>query len=553
MDRDKTYFESFLKAADRYRFCTEVVSLPRQKKTLYAINTKEEILAGYKTDWLGRKRPLKRLDSYGWSNGKETGTPFNAFRNSIHRRDDSKLTKRWFLVTYPEESYVSSFQLDLDLHYYEGMTPFEKDEIDHLFKQNVTAIREMAEEVGFDVVWTTSPGNLIGGSWSQENGCWEGGEHVQGLYAWIKLESPVKVNKLRKYVSALKDYYGIECEASVDVRNHAVRLPGQRYVEHVDPETMEILHPAEKPADTLSWFAEAWHSAKPANLKTLFGPAVARKKKEQSSIVSSRSFSSTTIKNVHVESCSTDDALLEKNTFKAATDRRICSRIAIKYQGHPEFFDQAVEEAKLELFSVRPSSSKTCRNSHLLHATCKRWMDYYFSTFKPSRCLIARRDIDDAKRFSSFDSLDCALLVRFLKDRLNLSFRECSIVRSIFGKMQAWKGRIYCKVLYWLAGGRRAWLALKKKLEGYLVILDEWQMKKCRQYGWSQRVLDGLSSMKYASKEAKELLVCVEEEGKKRVLVQQPAKAKHKSSFESSSPLVSLASSQNHANSYEFT
>jgi hypothetical protein len=552
MDRDQTYFESFLKTADRYRFCTEVVSIPRQKTTLFAVNTKEEIFAGHKTDWLGRERPLKRLDSYGWSNGKETGTPFNAFRNSIHRRDDSKLTKRWFLVTYPEESYVSSFQLDLDLHYDEGMTSFERDEIDHQFKQNVIAIREMAEEVGFDIVWTTSPGNLIGGSWSQENGCWEGGNHVQGLYAWIKLEKPVKVKKLRKYVTALKEFYGIECEASVDVRNHPVRLPGQRYVELVDPETMEILHPAEKPAHTLSWFAEAWHAAKPANLKALFEPAVAFKKK-QSSIVSPRSFSSKTVKNVHVEGCSSDDALLEKNTFKAATDRRICSRITIKYQGQPVFFDQAVEEAKLELFSVRPSSSKTCRNPHLLHATCKRWMDYYFSTFDSSRCLISRRDKDDVKRFSSSDSLDLAMLVRFLKDRFHLSFRECSIVRSVFEKMQIWKGRIYCKVLYELAGGRRSWLALKKKLQGYLVITDEWEMKKCRQYGWGQRVLDGLSSMRHASKQAAELLVCVEEECKKRVLVQEPTSATHNSSLEYAPMLIASISSDNHANSYEFT
>ncbi|MCH7686746.1 MAG: hypothetical protein IH899_08710 [Planctomycetes bacterium] len=411
----------------------------------------------------------------------------------------------------------------------------------------------MADEVGFDVVWTTSPGNLIGGSWSRENGCWEGGEHVQGLYAWIKLDKPVQVKKLRGYVTALRDYYGIECESSVDAKNHPVRIPGQRYVEVVDPETLQILHPPEKPSDTLAWFAEEWFSAKPASLKALFGPAMSWKRKKQSSIVSPRFSSSTSIKHVHVEGCSTEDALQEKNTFTAATERRICSRIAIKYQGQPAFFDQAVEEAKLELFAVRPLTSKTCRNSRLLHATCKRWMDWYFSTFDSSRCLVSRRDKEDTKRFASSDSLDPELIVRFLKSRLHLSSRESSIVRSVFEKMQTWKGRIFCRVLYNLAGGKRFWLALKKKLQGYLVILDEWQKKKCRQYGWGQRVLDGLSSMRYAAKQAAELLACVDKEGKKRVVGQEPAKAMHKSCPEYASMLIASISSPNHDWSFEFT
>ena len=181
--RDHAFYASFLKPADPYRFCTEVVSIPRQKCTLFSENTKEEILAGHKTGFMGRERPLKRLDGFGWSNGKQTGTAFNAFRNSVHRKDDSKLTKNWFFATYPEDSYVSSFQLDLDCHVHDGMTPCERNEIENAFKQNVAAIRKMADEVGFDIVWTTSPGDLIGGSWSPENGSWEGGEHVQGLYA----------------------------------------------------------------------------------------------------------------------------------------------------------------------------------------------------------------------------------------------------------------------------------------------------------------------------------------------------------------------------------
>ena len=553
MDRDQTYFESFLKPAHPTRFGTELVSIPRERTSLFKSNKDEEIDIGFKRGWMGQKMPLKRLDSFGWSNGKETGTAFNALRHSIHRHDDSKLANKWFLASYADTSSVSWLQFDLDRHQDSGMTPWEKTEIDHGFHEQVTAIREMAEEIGFDIVWTTSPGDLIDATWNGEKASWDGGEHVQGLYAWIKLEKPVQVKKLRKYVGALKDYYDIECESSVDSKNRLVRIPGQRYVEVADPETLEILHPAEKPAHTLAWFAEAWHAAKPAKLEDLFGPAVSWKQKKQSSIVSPRFSSSPNIKHVHVEGCSTENALLEKNTFKAATDRRICSRIAIKYQGQPCFFDQAVEEAKLELFAVRPSSSKTCHNPCLLHGTCKRWMDHYFSTFDSSRCLLSRRDKEDATRFASSSSLDQKLLFRFLKDRLHLSFRECSIVRSLFERMRLWKGRIFCRVLYDLAGGKKAWLALKKKLHGYLIVLDEWQLKKCRQYGWGQGVLDGLSSMRYAAKQAAELLACVEEEGKKRVVGQQPTKAMHKPSREYAPTCMSPISSQDHDCSYEFT
>ena len=212
--------------------------------------------------------PLKRLDGFGWSNGKETGTAFNALRNSIHRHDDSKLAKKWFLASYADTTSVSWLQFDLDRHHESGMTPWEKSEIDHAFFEQVEILCEMAEEVGFEPVWTTSPGDLIDATWSDEKASWEGGEHVQGLYAWIKLEKPVQVSKLRKYVAAMKEYFSIECESSVDARNRLLRLPGQRYVEVADPETVEILHPAEKPAYTLAWFAEAWHEAKPAKLRS---------------------------------------------------------------------------------------------------------------------------------------------------------------------------------------------------------------------------------------------------------------------------------------------
>ena len=124
--------------------------------------------------------PLKRLDGFGWSNGNQTGTAFNAFRNSIHRHDDSKLAKKWFLASYSEASSVSFLQFDLDRHHESGMTPWEKSEIGPDLQAQVTAIREMDEEVDFDIVWTTSPGALINTTWKDYTICWKWGGHVVG-------------------------------------------------------------------------------------------------------------------------------------------------------------------------------------------------------------------------------------------------------------------------------------------------------------------------------------------------------------------------------------
>jgi hypothetical protein len=514
-ERDRTYFESFLKPAHRYRWGTELVSIPRYKNSLHKANRDEEIDAGYKIGWMGRKLRLKRFDAYGFSNGKQTGTAFNAFRNSILRRDGSKAAKKWFFVTYPDDAYISVVQFDCDCHVRSGMTPWERDEVVQSFRMQVNSIREMADDVGLDLVWTTSPGDRVDATWDQETASWQGGAHVQGLYAWIKLEKPVQVKKLRRYVAALKDFYNIECESSVDAENRLVRLPGQRYVEVADPETGEVLHPPEKPSDTLAAFSEAWYAVKPVSPKTLFGPAMDWKKQKAMKPIATPKSLTFAPKNVVVHGCSNGQALKEANTFKAATDRRICSRLTIKYRGNEAFFDHAVEEAKNELVSIRPSSSRTCSSKRLLHSTCKRWMRWYFDNFESSSCRssqFSKKESDDRQRFCSSRSLDFSLLLRFLKQHCHLSFRELSIVSAVLNKMRKWHGRVFCRVLYALSGGKSAWLALKKKLQGYLVILDEWQRKKCRQWGWSKKVLDSVSAMKQAQEDVAALLAGVEEE-----------------------------------------
>ena len=159
MDRDQTYFTTFLEPANPYRFGTERFAMPRMKKTIRHANSTEDIARGYKFGIYG-PYALKRLDSYGWSKSKQTGTAFNALRCSISRRDRSKIRKKWFFATYPDASSVSFLQFDIDRHYSSEMLPGERAEMDHAFRFQVQCIKEMATDVGCDVVFTTSPGDI---------------------------------------------------------------------------------------------------------------------------------------------------------------------------------------------------------------------------------------------------------------------------------------------------------------------------------------------------------------------------------------------------------
>lgn len=512
VDRDQLFFRTFLETADPYRFGTERFAMPRMKKTIRHANSGPDIARGYKFGIHG-PYALKRLDSYGWSNKRQTGTAFNALRNSINRKDRSRVRKKWFFATYPDASSVSFFQFDLDRHYSAEMLPDERAEMDHAFRVQVQCIQQMAADVGCDVVFTTSPGDIIGGAWNSETKKWEGGEHIQGLYAWIKLERPVKVAKLREYVAALKEYYGIECESSLNAASRLIRLPGQRFVEIADPENATILHHEEKPSHGLARFADAWFEAHPAKLKKLFGPAWSWKDRENEEPVKTVRKTRRTptklvpVREVTVVGSSSGQSLDEPNTFLAATSRKICSRITIKYQGQRCYFDKAVQEAKHELCSIRPSTSKTCSSPSLLDSTVRRWMDWYFSKFNSERCSASSRDIEDARRIRSSLLLDECFVFRFLDKRVHLRFREEKILSKIFAKMKEWRGRIHCHVLYELAGGRTAWFRLRNKLKGFFVVVDEWKLKKCRQWAWSEAVINGVASMKEAARDVAEMLV----------------------------------------------
>jgi hypothetical protein len=504
------YLGSFLLPASTERWLTEICTLPRYKASLFQVNTNYDISLGYKdvddtTPWRRCPSRLELLNDEG-ARGS-----YNKFLCNLFRREGTKIAKRWILATYP---YGRAFiQFDIDRHYKEGMTPLEKAEIDADAQREVGNILDMVKDVGCDVVWTSSPGDIIDG------------EHIQGLYAWIKLDHHLSPKKYKAYVHALKEYYLIECETP-----SVVRLPGQRYVEVVDPETYEIAHPIDpikKPQATMAWFLDYWNEAKPLQTQKLASTHAVNalhvqqqmKPQEQAQPVIAQPIKAPA-KSVNIAACSKDDALIEQNTFLAATERRICSRIAIKYHGQETYFDQAVEEAKRELVAVRPSTSNTCSNLGLLDSTIRRWMKWYFVHFDPGKSKSSMRDNEDRIRVSSSIAVDTSVLLRYLKKHAGLSYSECSIVRRLDERIKRWNGRISCKVLYSFSGDKRSWFDLfyvgkhsnynRGKLRSLLVLLDEWQrdgkVRKCRQYGWGEKVISGVEHMAQVQEDAAAVL-----------------------------------------------
>ena len=335
------------------------------------------------------------------------------FRCNVDRPLGQKITKHWLLTTYPEDQPVNFIQFDLDRHYWDGMTPEEKLQVDHQFERNLENLRVAGQSIGFDFVLTSSPGDMYDGQW------------IHGAYAWIKLDNPldeITVGQLRPLIRQFCDYWGLETEDqdghvsriefSWDKKHRLIRLPGQYRVELLDPETLEIAHPAEKPNETLAWFMDAWVELKPVQPETLFAECLKEAETKKAAPLVAQSSSSApvilppvpapiirTTKSKALppsQSCShvqwsLEQCLTEQNTFTSATQRKICHDLAWQYDGNREHLDQAVTEGMVKLRQCRPSTSKTCSDPLLLHNTMHRWSGYYFEFHDAYRLFTEKR------------------------------------------------------------------------------------------------------------------------------------------------------------------
>jgi hypothetical protein len=487
------YRADFLEPAHPVRMATEPRSIPRLRnpdatRMIWPTATKAEIAQGYRLVpgyglhahemW---KRPLRRLDhqNYSW------------FKHQVSRRSGGKRPVNWIFATYDDHASVNFIQFDFDRHYHNGATPEDHAEIEHYFKQQVQILRDIALEQNLDLVWTTSPGDIDAIT----------GKHIQGLYAWLKLDRHYKVEELRGIVAAFKAYHCLEVECCWDVTHRNVRLPGQEFVEVADPETVAICKPVEKrQRETLEHFAIAWAAAKPADSDKLFGPCVCWAEKPAqvpTAAIAALPEPETPSKPKPRSSApqaspvSRDELVKEPNTFKAATKARICSRLVRHYRGQRAFFNTAVEQAMVELRKVRAATSRTCSDPDLLRATTTRWMEWYFARYDAKKAgrgrTLSDEDRNDEKRISYCKGLSRKLILQQLKHR-NLSYREKQAFSKFLDIAEKWNFRVAAKAIYGSHAAvcqKALWFRLMNKLKGILVILVEKnpEARKCRQWG----------------------------------------------------------------------
>ncbi len=507
------YIQDFLRPAHPTRMATEPRAMPRARTAdgdaeIWPTATNEDIARGYRIapNVLSparepRRYALRRLDknNYSW------------VRHHLFHKRGGKHKALWLFTTYQDEALVNWMQFDLDRHYEEGATPDEKAEVDHYFHQQVRILQDIADDQGFDIVWTTSPGDLDPFD----------GQHIQGLYAWIKLDRHTRVADLRRFVEAFKARNWLEIECCWDTRHRNIRLGGQEFVEVADPDTITIINPVKKQQrEALGHFATAWATARPANATNLFDECVAWYEAQQRGTTAAPSEPAvsetqpgrtvsespglpgrvlrrqTQRAGIHVPAAlPTRAALLgEHNTFKAATHARICSLLARKYRGDRASFEIAVQEGMAELRAIRPASSKTCGSPTRLRSTVTRWLNWYFKGFRQERCVsqarITDRDIEDRKRVAYCLGLDRARVLRHLKPR-NLTYHEKSILSKFLDLADKWNYRVAVKAIYDSPKAictKFEWFTLVRKLKGILFVVTQAQVeeRKCRQWAITQ-------------------------------------------------------------------
>lgn len=508
------YLQTFINPAHQTRFLYESICYPRVKDFKRQADSAIEL--GYRC--IGRTIGLEKLiylDEHGKARGRLV--------SNIFRKDKHKTTKKWLLTTYEYGINVSFLQIDFDRHGYNKHETLEqRKSADSNFFAEIENLIKIANDLDFDIVWTTSPGDV----------CTEGinkGEHIHGIYAWIKFSRSINVRKLREeLIPPLKKYYNINSETSFDTKNRPIRIPGQRFVEVCDP-NMQLLYPYddERPQDTANHFNTHWIDARPVDVDKLFGPALEQasnldnqqkstkvntKSKEQSVYCPPAHIDIQQIKNVK----ETQKAYLdydpktinklwsEHNTF----DRYIKldkapSKIAWKYLAKTKsrserwsYFPFAEDEFEQHIIKTAKPDSETSNNPDMRRKFVNRIMRHFFNTFDHSKSksqrMMLRLEVDK-QRFSYCSEISKSKFLFLMQKKCGFDAEMLKSLSLFFDKMQAYYGRIYYKLAHSIFGGKRGWDRVQKVLihNGMLKHLDRYDMhdSKCRQYGWTGAVV----------------------------------------------------------------
>ncbi len=486
------FVSSWITPAHRTRFAKELMLFPRPYPRTIKRHKNITIEDGFRMN-NGRRVPLEKL-AYHDKKGKVRGS----YLANISRKEWHKHDKHWLLATYPDESFIQGFQIDCDRHRYDNHdTPQERQQADHEFFTKVKNLIELAEELSFDIVWTTSPGNIL------LEGIFRG-EHVQGLYAWIKFNRPIKVKTLReKLVPAFKTYYDIHDETSVDERNRLIRLP-QRWVEVCNPLTLKTKfeYDDEHPRDVVNTFNYEWIKATPVDVDALFVPALEWVAKQEAQDATAVAVTASKPKSKSMLSIGLDSNpkfIAEMNKIKNTYDRyvrfaKIPSRLTWKYGGDKSKLELAIAEFDDYILATAKYDSTTCHSSTMRADFARRIMTGFFNPefFDPTKSKSKNRTENqrgkqDKKRFATSAKIDRSYFLRKAKELCGFSYKKLTMLGKFYDYMMKYSGRIYYKLAHSIFGGKRTWDKMQHLLRDAKLLhtLDNYDRtdSKCRQYG----------------------------------------------------------------------
>lgn len=550
----KLYYESFIRPADPYRFNTETKAIPRVRD-LYQVNLKADIARGWRAvmrpsmicglrllhpdererlfdiseesrlrerdedgePWFYRQslRHYRRLDSCN----EQTGRPY--WINHFFRKARSAQSHlKWYLVQHDRKAMVNYLQFDLDMH--DGSTP----ESEAKLLANVDRINKVVSALGGEVVWTTSPGDMFGG------------KHVQGLYAWIKLDDFHEVGHLIDIKKKIKQIFELplDTEFSWDNAYRAIRPGGQQWVEVVNPHTSQLLAPVgekEPQRKAFNTFCQNWYHAKPISLEALLALAPEEPLpviQQEEVIIPSELLP--TRKPVFQDGIDLANVNLDPaNTWKRALS--VASYAMHKSQGCA---DHAKHEVTRLLPEVSPSTSRTCSDPGFLNSMASRIVDHFSANFNP---INQRRSKDKQRYLEHTVEADTEDIIKILSKHLPLTGIKNKL-RRFLDSMKSYTGRIACGTIYDDPDAifqKREWFKLngrfmdclffepldedhhrRKVLSDFICVVDGYSPaeSKCRQYGFSGLLLRALNELQETRKRTKVLVEAVEGEDNPR-------------------------------------
>lgn len=485
---DPLFVDIFLRQTNRYRAATEPMRIPRTGSPPYPINTIDEIKNGRsKGGWV-----LKDF-SLGTIQGNRTerpGTEYAMLRTTLSckpRKVGIKSKKKhlgdfypdkWWFVWHDPHHSIQYLWFDLDKHSNTNHVSFEN---------NVKILTMIAELLGGECMWVTSPGNIYDG------------QHIQGRYCFIILDGGIPLSELQPRIVRLKERFSLPQKLeSFNLGGKNIRLPGFRYVELCDANGNLIdpyIHGVDIRQKPYEVVVKHLHSIKRASLNKFMELTELTELTEP--VVCPEIVSSiVTSKNKAPISCKVISELTREELLEEGDTYLVCNHLSSKIRLHCHRYGIDKDKGRELLWNEFMSSRHLTGEDKSTTATTKglrdRMIDYTWDDkwnpkkFDPRKARPPQEVIDKQKA----DALDrfkpqmCITTKEYLR---GIHIEDQSIMSAWHLLKKQWCGSVHHKERNTLFGNYHVFARMKKKYPDRFCILFNYKKgSNCTQYGLSK-------------------------------------------------------------------